>query len=118
MAFLTLYQILSFALQLLLAILSIWSAILIFRSRNMAGWIALSGAVVYVLFLATAYLLPVFVSRLPSFRGMNEWIWSLYLAGGVGQLVFLGGVLLHLQKKNAEAARIAELEAIIRDRDI
>ena len=108
-------NLLSSTAQLVFGVLSIWIAIVILRQRAPAGWIVLSGAILSILI----FLFPT-VGRSLWFGGqVSMEIYYAFVTSGriVAQFLFLGGLLVHLQRRDQEAKRIADLEAILQDRD-
>jgi hypothetical protein len=120
MAHFTLIGIFSIALQALMSGLSIWAGVLIFRTRGMAGWMALVGSILATVATTLAVVWPFLSTTVLGAVGSEEWMFvyqGLYLIGGVSELTFLAGLLLYLLKQRSHADRIEQLEAIIRDRD-
>ena len=105
---------LSIIYELVSIVICIWIAVLIFRGRSLISWMVLIGAIASVL----ARFLPRLVNiiPLPGIGSDSEayYLFSMWVSI-VANLLFLGGILLHLMQRRSESARIADLEAIIRD---
>lgn len=123
-SYLTFVLVIWFAFQLAFALISIWIGVIVFRQRTQASWIVLIGAILWPLLSLGTWLVSMFWSRLQwgstSGGGLDVTlvIQAIGLGGSLFQLLFLGGILLHLLRRSSESDRIAELEAIIRDRDM
>jgi hypothetical protein len=117
----TILGILSIALQTALNGMTIWAAVILFRRRGIEGWMALAGSIVGALAMASAIAWPYLRSMVGSSSpSSEEWIlvWQgLYMISGVGDLIFLGGLVMYLLRKTSEAECIEQLKAIIRDHD-
>lgn len=114
-------EMLSFALQTAFHGMSVWAAVIIFRKRGIEGWMALTGSAVGIIAMAAANAWPYLMNPVVSSGSTGEdWllIWRvLHMLSGLGNLIFLGGLVMYLLRKTSEAERIEQLEAIIRDRD-
>lgn len=104
--------------QIAQGVLCLWIALLVFRSRTNAAWITLIGAILSPLFSLAGQVWQHLAMRDPSggFDRYLEISQALYLGYGVAGLVFLIGLLLHLQRRKLESDRITDLEAILQDR--
>jgi hypothetical protein len=112
-------QIFWIAFQIVQALLCLWIALIVFRQRTIATWMTLIAAALSPLFLLSARLLQHLAMPELRSRGLSrslEISQSLGLGYAVSILVFLIGVLLHLQRRKLESDRIADLEAILQDR--
>ena len=105
---------LSIAAPLALAVLAIWIAVIVLRRRSPAAWMVLAGAILSPLM---ALFGTVGRSLFVSSSNFELHMWIYILGSMVAQFLFLCGLLLHLMRRSSESERIAELEAIIRDRD-
>lgn len=117
-SYLDLIQFFWFGFQIAQGVLCLWIALLVFRSRTSAAWITLIGAILSPLFSLAGQLLQHLAMRDLS-GGVDRYLeisQALYLAYGVAGLVFLIGLLLHLQRRKLESDRISDLEAILQDR--
>jgi hypothetical protein len=105
------------AFQVVEALLFLWIALLVFRSRTTAAWITLISAILSPLLALAGYLwLHLAIRNMSS--GMDQHIevsQAFFLGYGVACLAGFVGVLLHLQRRKLESDRIAELEAILHD---
>ena len=105
------------AFQLVQGVLCLWIALLVFRQRNMVAWITLVAAILSPLFSLAAQLWQhLALQNLAG--GMNHYIeisQALYLGHAVSILLFLIGLLLHLQRRKLEASRIVDREASLHD---
>ncbi|WP_367874034.1 hypothetical protein [Luteolibacter sp. Populi] len=105
---------LSIAAQVAFATLAIWIAVIVLRQRTAAAWMVLAGAILSPAITLFATFGRRLIGSSPDFE-FHMWI---YFTGNiVAQLLFLGGLLLHLMRRSSESERITELEAIIHDRD-
>ena len=105
------------AFQLVQGVLCLWIALLVFRQRNLVGWITLIAAILSPLFSLAAQLWQHLAIRNLS-GGMDHYIeisQALYLGHAVSILAFMIGLLLHLQRRKLETDRISELETILHD---
>ena len=111
-------------LQVAFAVLSLWIAALVFRHRTAATWMIVIGSIFWSLFAVGANLIPFAANWFDwnsssGASGSPRWIEIYQMAHGgssLGLLTFLIGLLLHLKRKSLEADRIADLEAILDDR--
>jgi len=100
------------AFQLIFSGLQISIGVIVRRKQNSVGWMVVAGAVGGLLVYAGHRIIPGLMG--PS--DLDYWV-VLVSIGSVCQLLFLGGLLLHLLRRSSETERIAELEAILRDKD-
>ena len=112
-SFFNLIQTYWIAYQLALAVLCLWIAITVFRQRSAATWMALIGAIFLPVFMLSSRIISAFY-RSGSLAG--ELLQALSIGHSVAMLTFLIGLLLHLQRRKLESDRIADLEAILQDR--
>jgi hypothetical protein len=100
--------------QLVSVVLCIWIAVLIFRKRSLIGWMVMIGAIASLL----GKCLP-FLTNIVSLPGIHSGTQAHYMfsmwVNVFANLLFLGGILLHLMQRRSESARLADLEAIIQD---
>lgn len=110
----------SLGIQAATCVGAIWAAVLIFRHRGPAGWLAIVGSILAAI---TSILSPTWAflaHRIFALNPSDQWLYigqAFYIFIGVGHLMFVSGVLLHLLRGKLEAERIEQLEAIIHDRD-
>lgn len=105
------------AFHIVEGVLYLWIACVVFRSRTTAARIVLIAAILCPLFSLTSQLYyHLHIRDLWSGADQNLKIGqALKLGYGVTLLVFLIGLLLHLQRRKLESDRIADLEAILQD---
>lgn len=111
--------VLGFGTMLLTAGLSIWIACVVFRHRSPATWMVMIGAVAAALASMTHMLLFFFqLWDLKLFDSDLRFGLSIHLVRGaqLAEVIFLAGLLLHLQRRKLESERVAQLEAILRER--
>lgn len=112
-----LYQLFWSAFIATQGVLCLWIAIIVFRKRSIAAWITLVVAILSPLFAMAGHLwlYRASGSLTSGFDRDIEIYKALYLGHAVTLLIFLLGVLLHLQRRKLESDRIADLEAILHD---
>ena len=99
------------------AVICLWIALLVFRSRTAAAWLTLVAAILSPLFSLAAHLWQHVALRnlTSSVAPSLEIPLALFVGHGVANLAFAIGLLLHLQRRKLESDRIADLEAILHD---
>ena len=110
------YQfVLSIVFHLAYVTLAIWIGVMLFRTRSLEGWLTMVAAVLGMMLDILLYVGP----RKSVFVGLGDLSLGNILSWGrmLATLIFLSGILLHLSSYRSQASRMAELEAIIRDRD-
>jgi hypothetical protein len=112
-SFFSLIQSYWIAYQLALAVLCLWIAITVFRQPSAATWMALIGAIFLPVFMISSRLVSALGDSLPGYSNLFQ---ALSIGHSVAMLTFLVGLLLHLQRRKLESDRIADLEAILQDR--
>jgi hypothetical protein len=112
-SFFSLIQSYWIAYQLALAVLCLWIAITVFRHPSAATWMALIGAIFLPVFMISSRLVSALGDSLPGYSNLVQ---ALSIGHSVAMLTFLVGLLLHLQRRKLESDRIADLEAILQDR--
>lgn len=113
-SFFSLIQSFWIAYQLALAVLCLWIAITVFRQRSTATWMTLIGAILLPVFMLSSRIISAFFYD--SGSGTAALFQALSIGHSVAMLTFLIGLLLHLQRRKLESDRIADLEAILQDR--
>ena len=113
-SFFSLIQSFWIAYQLALAVLCLWIAITVFRQRSTATWMTLFGAILLPVFMLGSRIISAFFYD--SGSGTAALFQALSTGHSVAMLTFLIGLLLHLQRRKLESDRIADLEAILQDR--
>jgi hypothetical protein len=113
-SFFSLIQSFWIAYQLAMAVLCVWIAITVFRQRSTATWMTLIGAILLSIFMLGSRIISAFFYD--SGSGTAALFQALSIGYSVAMLTFLIGLLLHLQRRNLESDRIADLEAILQDR--
>ena len=101
------------AYQLALAVLCLWIAITVFRQRSTATWMTLIGAILLPVFMLSSRIASALYYSGPGAANLYQ---ALSIGHSVAMLTFLIGLLLHLQRRKLESDRIADLEAILQDR--
>ena len=109
-------EIISGVAQLLILGLWIWLAILLFRQRTKGAWIVLTGTILTVVYTILIYFGRPLLGSVFGFDSQHYYF-TINMLGNVSRLLIVGGLLMHLLQQRSESERIAELEAIIRDRD-
>lgn len=119
----SLYSLFWTGFQLAQVVLCLWIAVIVFRQRNSAAWIAISGAIAMPIFaIASRVVVATGASwgvgsmggtSMPRYIQISQ---ALSIGHGVAIMTFLIGLLLHLQRRKLESDRIADLEAILQDR--
>ena len=112
-SFFSLIQFFWIAYQLALAVLCLWIAITVFRQRSTATCMTLIGAILLPVFMLSSRIISALYYSGP---GAAELFQALSIGHSVAMLTFLIGLLLHLQRRKLESDRIADLEAILQDR--
>lgn len=107
--------------SLLLAVMMLAIALRYLRQRERGHLlIVIGGILAGILGISSQIIRTVIVHNLFSSFDSDRFrtVWPLTNLGFVfGQLIFLAGILLAASRASNERQRIAELEAIIRDRD-
>lgn len=85
-----------------------------------AGWLAIVGAILAAITSILSPTWALLAHRIFALNPSDQWLYigqAFYIFIGVGHLMFVSGVLLHLLRGRLETERIELLEAIIRNRD-
>jgi hypothetical protein len=114
--FYSVFQISSLVASLVIAGFWFWIAAILLRWRTVASWMVLVGAILSLgslLFSSLGWPLLVQGGKFNS----ESFYWINSTASIVSRFLLVGGLLMHFLRVKSESERIAELEAIIRDRD-
>lgn len=98
--------------QVFQCVICLWIAFAIFPRRGAGRWVLLTSAVLQPLVYAGAWLVPRIANELHGLMGLQ----LISMTMGTCISLFLLGIVLFLSGQRSDANRIAELEAIIRDR--
>ena len=115
-SFYSVLQISSIVASLVIAGFWFWIAAILLRQRTVASWMVLAGAILSLgSLLLSSFGFPLLVQsgkfNSESFFSINSTL------SIVARFLLVGGLLMHFLRVKSESERIAELEAIIRDRD-
>jgi tellurite resistance protein TehA-like permease len=104
--------------QLVLGIVTIWTAFAFFRKRSGLTWTMLVSGILTAVFSVLAQVLIAMMAAdgwLNSSTGMMNLFQIGWSAGALGGLVFHVVLLIYLQRRRDELRRIEQLEAILQD---
>lgn len=108
------------AYSLLIATLTVWSAILFFRDRCTASTLMLIGGIISAFFGTASQLIwriAMVINWDMSSKAFQLATQFLTPLSALGSLLFSIGLLLFAKRLLLQSNRVAELEAILQDRD-